>query len=220
MISGTSERRDQAKHLTQVTLPDAAPTVGPSHAAIAPATPGGRVRAEFRDAAAILAAQGRRVVHEPTARPRTARKTATFGFPTDPVVPVQWSVPAWLAVPTAGLAAMVALVVGLLLSVGWMSDNLSAGLAARAALRGDDAKVVMLDPAERVETLWWKTTAAHLTLWSAAIERSPDAVTRVDEVRDALEAARRSAPLESSTRYAVAQVVAGWESLRRSRRWG
>ncbi|HEY2154919.1 MAG TPA: hypothetical protein VGH33_04775, partial [Isosphaeraceae bacterium] len=190
---------------------DPGPAIGLSHVASAPAADG-RARVEFRDAAAILAAQGRRVVNEPTGRPGTSRKTATYGFPTDPALPAQWSVPAWFALSTAGSAAVVALGVGLMLAVGWTSANLSAGLAARAALRSDDAKPVMLDPAERAETRWWKTTAGQLALWSAAIERSPDAATRVDEVRDALDAARRSAPLESSTRYAWAQTIDGWET--------
>ncbi len=184
----------------------------PAHGAIAPTNAGPRERVEFREAAAIMAAQGRRVVQEPAAQPRARRKTANYGFPTDPAPPAQWSVPAWVALPLGGVAALALVATGLMLAAGWAMDNLSAGLAARAALRAEGAKLVALDPTERVETRWWRTTAGHLALWSAAIERSPDVATRVDEVRDALDAARRAAPLESATRYATARKVAGWES--------
>ena len=95
--------------------------------------------------------------------------------------------------------------------MGWTAvDNLSAGLAALAARRGEDAKPVPLDPAVRVETRWWKTTAGHLTLWSAAVERSaPEAAaSRRDEVRDAIDAAPDRGALQAAIRHATAQAIA------------
>ena len=164
----------------------------------------------FFEAATIMAAQGRRVVPqaELTAVPR--RRKTSHPIPTEPVEPNGWLLPMWVAVPACGMGAVVVAGVGLILALIWTSDNLAAGLAARAALRSQDAKYHPLDPSANVETRWWRTTAEHLALWSAAIERSPEAEARRDEVREVLEAARRTSPLLPSVRYAAAESVAGF----------
>lgn len=165
----------------------------------------GRDRSDFLDAATIFSAQGSRPVPQPE-RPVTDRgRKASRSVPTEPGEPARWSVPAFVALPTAALAAVALLGAGVFLAFAWTGDNLSAGLAARAAMRAESEKPVPLDPTERVETRWWKTTPLHLALWSAAIELSPDASTRPDEVIDAIDSARRAAPLQSSLRYASAQ---------------
>ena len=120
----------------------------------------------------------------------------------------------WVFLPPVAVAAAGLIGIGISLALTWTSDNLSAGLAARTALRTEEDKPVPLDSAERIETRWWKTTAAHLSLWSAAIERSSEATNRVDEVRDALDSARRAAPLEAAARYAMAQPIAGADASR------
>jgi hypothetical protein len=102
----------------------------------------------------------------------------------------------------------VVLAIGLVLAMSWARDNLSAGRAALAAFLPEGSKPVSLDPDERVETRWWKTTPRHLALWTAAVERSPEVSARGDEVRDILDAARRAAPLEPTVRYALAQGAA------------
>ena len=126
-------------------------------------------------------------------------------MPTDPVEPDHWTLPVWVAVPPAAIAAFALLGGGLALALAWTEDNLSSSLAARAALRSDSEKAVPLDTTVRIETRWWRTTAVHMVLWSAAIERSPEASTRADEVGDALDSARRAAPLQASARYATAR---------------
>lgn len=183
----------------------------PSHAqepsTDTPRAPEGE-KTDFFDAATIFAAQGRRTVTRP-ARPATNRNRNTSrSVPTEPLEPPRWTLPAWVALSTAALGSAVLLGAGFLLAFAWTDDNLSAGLAARAAMRAESDKPVPLDPSERVETRWWKTTAGHLAIWSAAIELSPEASMRSDEVRDAIESGRRAAPVESSLRFATAHTGA------------
>lgn len=159
--------------------------------------------AGFPDSATIFAAQGHRPVATPWRTPEGRRRLVGRPIPSDPLAPATVTLPGWIAAPAAaGVVVLVAL--GLALAVVWTGDNLSAGLAARAALRAEEDKPVPLDPVVRVETRWWRTTAGHLALWAAAIERSPESATRAEEVRDVLDSARRAAPLESSARYATA----------------
>jgi tetratricopeptide (TPR) repeat protein len=127
--------------------------------------------------------------------------------PTEPVEPGRWSVPGWLAVPTAALGSIALMGAGLFLALNWTGDNLAAGVAARAAMRAEDEKPIPLDPSERVETRWWKTTSLHLALWSSAIELSPDGSTRAGEVADAIDSARRAAPLQPSLRHASGDAL-------------
>jgi hypothetical protein len=185
-----------------------APRVSP-----APATGPGPKTVEFPSAASILAAQGTRIVAAPSQPARRTLRAARRPLPTDPIEPGQWTLPTWAALPPITVVLLGMAGLGLTLGLAWTRDNSSAGLAARAALRTGTAKPVAIDPTERPEMTWWKTTAGHLGLWAVAIERSPEAASRADEVRDALDAAHRAAPLEPVVRHALAQTVAGGEPL-------
>jgi hypothetical protein len=166
---------------------------------------------EFPSAASIFAAQRTRHVTapvEPTARTlRAARRP----MPTEATEPGQWTLPDLARLPLAALTTAVIVGLGLILGVAWTKDNLAAGLAARAAYRTDEAKPVPLDPTERPETRWWKTTAGHMALWAAAIERSPEGGSRGEEVSETLNAAHRAAPLQTEVRLALAQAVPGFD---------
>ena len=168
-----------------------------------------RVRADYPDAVTIFAAQGRRDVAQPSSTGTNRGRGAGFPVPTEPLEPDVWTLPTWVVLPPTSVVAVGVIGIGLLLAMTWTIDNQSAGLAIRAALRAEDGKPVPLDPTERVDTRWWKTTAVHLSLWSAAIERSPEAASRSDEVREAIDSAHRAAPLEVAARYALAQPIAG-----------
>lgn len=157
-------------------------------------------RAEFPSVRTILAAQGTRAVAEPTTRRRARRGPE----PTAAREPGHWSLPAWLGAIPALLAGVGVVGAGVFLGVVWTGDNLAVGPAARAALRSSGGAAVPLDPSIRPETRWWKSTAGHMALWAAAVERSPEGPDRAGEVRDLLDAAGRAAPLRREVRYALA----------------
>lgn len=166
-----------------------------------------RDSADFPDSASIFAAQGRRSVAQSENGALNRVHSASHPIPTQSVEPNFWTLPTYLVMPPVSVVAAGLIGIWLLLAVTWTKDNRLAGMAARAALRTERDKMVSLDPADRVETRWWKTTAVHLSLWSAAIERSSEASSRCDELRDALDSARRAAPLEATIRFARAQPV-------------
>jgi tetratricopeptide (TPR) repeat protein len=165
--------------------------------------------AEFPSAAAILAAQGTRHVAAPAQPAARTLRAARRPLPTEAIEPGQWTLPALAQLPLAVVTAVVIVGMGLILGVAWTKDNVAAGLAARAAFRAEEGRPVPLDPTERPETRWWKTTAGHMALWAAAIERSPEGASRGEEVIEALDAAHRAAPLQAEIRLALAQAVPG-----------
>jgi tetratricopeptide (TPR) repeat protein len=166
-------------------------------------------RAEFPSAASILAAQGTRHVAAPAQPAARTLRAARRPLPTQGIEPSQWTLPGLAQLPLAAVSSALIVGVGLILGVAWTRDNAAAGLAARAAQRAEEGRPVPLDPTERPETRWWKTTAGHMALWAAAIERSPEGASRGEEVIEALDAAHRAAPLQAEVRLALAQAVPG-----------
>lgn len=117
--------------------------------------------------------------------------------------------PSWLAAPPVAVVCVALVGVGAALSFFWTKDGGDTAMAARAALRPEDGRVVpLLDPTVRPETTWWKTTPLHMSEWGMAIARSPDGPERAAEVTELLKTATSVSPLQREARFALATDAA------------
>ncbi len=140
------------------------------------------------------------------ARPRRPRKMAV---PTVPREPGHWELPAWIAVPPAGIAALGIGLVACALSWWWAMDASNGSVVTQRLLSADGS--VRRRPLP--ETLkppggrWIKTTAQHLAHWAIASARAePEDERRPTDAAAILTRALEVSPLNPTARLAMSQL--------------
>jgi len=170
----------------------------------------------------ILAARGARAGGRMTSRvvPEGGKSGAAPGaaapkpprpVPTRGAEPRQWRVPlrvGWL--PAAGAAAVLG-AAGLAGSWAWAVDGRDAGVVAGRLLQDRPGAKPLPDGVAPAPPGWWRTTARHLALWSAYLDRTapPDDPSAADAARELLGRAEAASPLHPTVRYALARPAVG-----------
>ena len=187
-----------------------APPDGPTPESL-PIGPGHRDPATWPSARAIVAAHAAstdatcRVPAPQRSRPR----------PTPAVAPATVALPGYLAIPTAVVVGLLAIVAVGLASL-WAADSRLAAPLADKILAGEPIPAVGLDAGPVPSPTWWGTSADALLLQAAAIGRlDADPVLR-DRADDFLGLAANAAPAHPGVRQAYLRRAAEADDDRRA----
>ncbi len=167
-------------------------------------------REDWPSARTILEAHETRAVEPVRADSRSKPRRPE---PTVARRPEHWAIPAWLMIPPMAATALLASVVGLVLSWTWSQDLRVEGTLADRLLQGERIPPRGIDTEPVPRPAWWGTTADHLYLQALALGRLEGDPDRQEQARFLLGLARNTSPSHAGVRFAMANLpVEGVES--------